>query len=342
VHRDKRTGAVTLTWRYDSEVRRQLLSPDRFARLSLEAFTQLNTHAGMALYEICARYVDNPSRRTARRPWLWWRPVLTGNPEHVTSESGKANGKTPEYKYFKRDVLMPAIAEVNEATNLIISEPIEYKAQDNKTVVDIQFEVRLKAASLNAAKPLDGLVVDDLPLIGRAIELGLKQSDAERLLAQFGQGPLDAALEELAQRLRLPLERVPAVGNPVAWLRAVLERKASKTQAPAPAQPEGAGATEATAKRKAVLFDEWLRRRKGGLRRDFIELPQGRQEAVLEGFREELKREGRTQVLRRLDLSGWQHRLVLDAFIRHFGSSVYGEGWDQPSTEDLLELSLTS
>ena len=34
--KDKRTGAVTIRWRYDQKVREQLLSPDRYARLSLD------------------------------------------------------------------------------------------------------------------------------------------------------------------------------------------------------------------------------------------------------------------------------------------------------------------
>ena len=97
--KDKRTGAVTVRWRYDSKVRAQLLSPDRYARLSLEAITQLSTHAAMALYEICARYVDNPRHLTARQHWRWWRPVLTG----VSSDDSKA-----EYRFFKRDVLHKA------------------------------------------------------------------------------------------------------------------------------------------------------------------------------------------------------------------------------------------
>ena len=152
--KDKRTGAVTIRWRYDSKVRAQLLSPDRYARLSLEAITQLSTHAAMALYEICARYVDNPRHLTARQHWRWWRPVLTG----VASDDSKA-----EYRFFKRDVLHKAIAEINACTNIEVRGPIEHKERDNRTIAEIQFEVRHKGQGANrdAAPPLLEVVVDE-------------------------------------------------------------------------------------------------------------------------------------------------------------------------------------
>jgi hypothetical protein len=116
ITKDKRSGAVTIRWRFDSKVRSQLLSPDRYARLSIEAITQLSSHAAMALYEICARYVDNPGHKTARQHWRWWKPVLTGYAGDDTKS---------EYRFFKRDVLNRAIAEINERTN------IEVKGQSN-------------------------------------------------------------------------------------------------------------------------------------------------------------------------------------------------------------------
>ena len=132
ITKDKKSGAVTLRWRYDTKVRTQLLSPDRYARLSIEAITQLSSHAAMALYEICARYVDNPGHKTARQHWRWWKPVLTG----YSGDDSKS-----EYRFFKRDVLHKAIAEINERTNIEVRGPIEYKERDNKTVAEIQFEV---------------------------------------------------------------------------------------------------------------------------------------------------------------------------------------------------------
>lgn len=336
--KDKRTGAVTVRWRYDSKVRAQLLSPDRYARLSLEAITQLSSHAAMALYEICARYVDNPRHLTARQHWRWWRPVLTG----VAGDDSKA-----EYRFFKRDVLHKAIAEINACTHIEVRGPIEYKEKDNRTVAEIQFEVHHKAQSHAQAQVgrLGGIVVDDLPLLGRAINLGVGQGDAEDLIKRYGQPAFAAALDELDRRLRMPSDKVGAVLKPAGWLRSHLGR-ASAAQPAAAAPTDAAAATEITQaelqKRRAAWTDEWLRRRKDRLRTGFLELPESSQQQLLEDFRQMLKAGSQTQVLKRLDESGWQHRMVIGAFIKYYGQRALGETWDKPSVDDILAIAAES
>jgi hypothetical protein len=79
--------------------------------------SQLRSHAGVALYEICTRYKD--IGRTARQAWRWWCPVLSGNPP--SEKSARL-----EYRIFKRDTLKPAIAEVNAITDIDV-ELVEHK-----------------------------------------------------------------------------------------------------------------------------------------------------------------------------------------------------------------------
>ena len=328
--KDKRTGAVTIRWRYDLKVREQLLSPDRYARLSLEAITQLSTHSAMALYEICARYVDNPGHRTARQHWRWWRPVLTG----AATDDSKA-----EYRFFKRDVLKPAIAEINANTNIEVRGPVEYKERDNHTIAEIQFEVYLKAQSGEPQpQPLLELAVDELPVIGRAINLGLRQTEAQTLLQRHGMPAFAAALDELDKRLKMPSDKVGAVFRPGGWLRAHLSREPARgTPSPPPPATEGISQRELAAHR-AAWTDEWLRRRKARLQAGFAELPMAQQQTVLQAFRDELLRSAQAQVLKRFDMSGWQHRMVLGVFIRYYAALELGEGWDKPSTDDILAI----
>jgi hypothetical protein len=352
--KDKRTGAVTVRWRYDSKVRAQLLSPDRYARLSLEAITQLSTHSAMALYEICARYVDNPRHLTARQHWRWWRPVLTG----VSSDDSKA-----EYRFFKRDVLHKAIAEINACTNLEVRGPIEHKEKDNRTVAEIQFEVFAKSTYApsspfaprplgETAGPLQQVLVEDLPLIGRAINAGVRQSEAEELIRKHGASALSTALAELEKRLKMPSEKVGAVQKPGSWLRVHMERVAKLAPAQGRAGRAGAGpgaepgpSAESLQKHRAAWTDEWLRRRKERLRLGFQELPAAAQQSLVQAFRQSLQDTGQTQLQKRLDSSGWQHRMVLAAFTRFYALQEIGEQWDKPSAEDILgiaaELALT-
>ena len=328
--KDKRTKAVTVRWRFDSKIRAQLLSPDRYARLSLEAITQLTTHSAMDLYEICARYVDNPGHKTARQHWRWWKPVLTG----VVGDDLKS-----EYRFFKRDVLNKAIAEINECTNLVVRGPIEYKERDNKTIAEIQFEVRLKgseAPSTPVKPPLEDVGVNDLPLVGRAINSGVKQFEAEALIRKYGPAAFAAAVAELEKRLKMPSDKVGVVAKPGGWLRAHMSNMRPAVASPQDAKPE---LTEVDLKKhRAAWTDEWLRRRKERLQLGFQELPTADQAAVLGEFRADLVQREQAQVLKRLDMSGWQHRMVVAAFLRFYGTRIFGDDWDKPSADQLLAV----
>ena len=330
--KDKRTGAVIVRWRYDTKVRSQLLGPDRYARLSLEAITQLTTHAAMALYEICARYVDNPGHKTAKQHWRWWRPVLTG----VASDDSKA-----EYRFFKRDVLRKAVAEINASTNLEVKGPIEYKERDNRTIAEIQFEVRYRGHNESVSpRPLDGLVSTDLPALGRAINAGVRQLEVEELIRKHGSAAFSAAIDELEKRLRMPSDKVGAVDKPGGWLRAYMSRVAKQgtehASTKSKAQPR---VTQATlAEHRASWTEEWLTRQKEALRRRMHDLPEIMQQELLQSFADELEAAGQGQLLRRLRSSGWDHRLVRDAFIKFYGLRSIGDLWDKPTPEDVLSI----
>ena len=143
----KQSGENWVEWSFAPNIKHELLEPQRFARLRLDVISQLRRHSGVVLYEICARYRD--IGLTARQPWPWWRPVLTGSAD--TEDSLKQ-----EYRFFKRDVLKLAIAEVNAVTDLDV-ELIEHKA--GRFIADIQFRVGKKHQEVlplrHAPQPVD-------------------------------------------------------------------------------------------------------------------------------------------------------------------------------------------
>lgn len=331
ITKDKRSGAVTIRWRFDSKVRSQLLSPDRYARLSLEAITQLSSHAAMALYEICARYVDNPGHKTARQHWRWWKPVLTG----YAGDDSKS-----EYRFFKRDVLNRAIAEINERTNIEVRGPIEHKERDNKTVAEIQFEVWLKGekGSRVAKLPLHDVTPQDLPAIGRAIEAGVQQEQAEDLLRKHGRVPLNSAVEDLERRLQMPVDVVGGVRKPGSWLKDNLERRAKQARAAAASPMTKQITAEEMKKRKAAWTETWLQSRKTDLLRGFEELPDLEKARLLEDFRETLSGTNQIHFLKKFDASGWNHTMIRDTFARFLGVQLIGQDWFKPSSDDILAV----
>lgn len=332
IEKDKRTNAVVVGWRYDVKIREQLLNPARYAGLDPASIRQLRTYPALALYGICARYVDNPGRKTARQHWRWWRPVLCG--QAYDPEKG-------EYRYFKRDVLQPAIAEINANTELEVSLLPEFKERDNKTISDIQFEVRLKRSkALPSAetKPLDKVEPVDLKLIGAALKLGVTQDEAEGLYREYGAEALKKGLNDLEKRLAVPEQVAGPVEKPGSYLRSIMRPKAGAPDSVAKTDTGSRGRTGKDMERnKAALTEEWLRRKKDELRSLFQEHPEAEQTELLAQFREYSQIQ---PLLKRFDTSGWNHRQIRDIFAAFLGETWHGSEWNKPTPDELLTLAL--
>ena len=322
-------GAVILQWSYAPQIRNQLLSPERYARLSLELMTRLRSHTALALYEICARYIDNPSHLTARQPWRWWKPVLTGQPDRV-------DGRQAQYRYFKRDVLLPAIAEVNALTDIVVAGPIEARGPDNKTITTIQFEVRRREVP-DRLRSTPAAELVDLPVLGHAIRNGLSQAEAERLLEQYDADRLRAAVDQLVQRQSVPESAgLPRIGQPARWVAAVLEAERKRQPAAGTWNERRIGQGVAPS-REARWREEWIKRRYRDVHGMFLEHDEPARADWLARYRESLVAQ-RSVLVKRLDRDGWEHPMVRADFLRHFARAMIGEQWDQPSAEDILGL----
>ena len=164
-----------IMWSLPRIVRERLADPRFYTKFTLEIYSQLRTGASIALYEICYRYLTNPSQVTNRDHWEWWEPRLTGNPSREKSE----------YRYFSRDVLRPAIAEVNRISNIEV-ELIEFK--EGRKITEIQFKVTKKITDVVAPEELPvsepGKEVDS-SLLDAIVSLGLNFEEAKKICAQY-------------------------------------------------------------------------------------------------------------------------------------------------------------
>lgn len=224
----QRNGALFIEWSFGHNIQGQLLDPQRFANIRLSSVAKLRTVAGIQLYEICARYQRNPSKVTSRQPWEWWHEVLRAQP-------GSRTDKPAQYKFFKRDTLVRAVAEVNSATELQIKLE-EFKS--GRAIKDIQFTVHLKAAA-GPAEPPKMPSMSFIDTVARAKLLGLTEAAVDALLDAYGEAEVEHGLGLLEQRQAKPgLERVTSASK---WLQAVLEDTANRTNVPrfgTPSAPE--------------------------------------------------------------------------------------------------------
>ena len=313
----KDRGQVWVEWSYAVNLKQELLQPTVFARLRLEIVSQLRSHAGVALYEICTRYKE--IGRTARQAWRWWQPVLSGNPP--SEKTAKL-----EYRIFKRDTLKPAMAEINALTDIEV-ELVEHR--QGRFVDELQFRIAPKRqASLTAApQPVD------MALVARAQALGVGDELAEQLAQEHGDAALGGALDTLAQRIASAYPE--PLRNPGRYLRALLP---GRTAAPAPAELPAAPAPE-QAKRRERWTAEWLRRRRAQLADEIAALAPERQAELAAELLADFERRNMHPTLRkRLASSGWQHPMVAGEMVRFYAAGAHGDAWDRPSAEQLLAI----
>ena len=186
-------------------------------------------------------------------------------------------------------------------------------------------------------QPLHEMTPQDLPVIGRAISAGVNQDQAEDLLRKHGRAPLANAVDDLERRLEMPVDVVGEVRKPGSWLKDSLERKAKQAKAAATSPMAKQITAEEMKKRRAAWTETWLRTRKTDLLRGFEELTSLEQERILADFRNELQA-NQPHFLRRFDMSGWDHGMIRETFIKFLGVQLIGPDWFKPSADDILAV----
>jgi hypothetical protein len=209
---DPNTRRVWVEFSFAPKIKKKLLDPVQYARLSLQFQSQLRSSAGLALYEICVRYLTNPSHLTMRETWEWWRPILSGTPDTEAGDEAKR-----EYKYFKRDYLRPAIAEVNAVTNIFV-EMVEHR--EGRRVAEIQFRVTEQKQPMLALDEHPN--VFDSTLVDRMVKIGIPLKEAQTLYADSEENRIRAALQMTEQRMRST--SLPAVRSAAALFKDALKK----------------------------------------------------------------------------------------------------------------------
>ena len=318
VNLKKKNGENWIYWAYPPALRQEMLYPLRYAQILRSTIAQFRSHAGLALYEICARYKDNPSHLTSKQHWKWWLPVLTGKP--TPSEL-----KT-EYRFFNRDTIKPAVEEVNEVSELIVTAH-EFKV--GRTIEYIQFEVRLKQDPSGKVK-----YAIDLSKVARAIQLGIDAEIAEDLFIRHGELAFAKAMERLEARLGMP-------GTPIlsrhAYLKALLTGKPVDRPLPpvvsvTPAEQVVLRLEDPAGQAQANLRDREAEKLKI-VRSEIEDL----QPAALAELLSELKlnfieRKMSPAVMKRLGDGNWESALIMGELVRFYWKRTRGTDWSASET----------
>ncbi|WP_322030871.1 replication initiation protein [Paraburkholderia sp. J76] len=326
---DPQTRRVWVEFSFAPKIKKKLLDPVQYARLSLQFQSQLRSSAGLALYEICVRYLTNPSHLTMRETWEWWRPILSGTPDTEAGDEAKR-----EYKYFKRDYLRPAIAEVNAVTNIFV-ELIEHR--EGRRVAEIQFRVTERKQPMLALDEHPN--VFDSTLVDRMVKIGIPLKEAQSLYADSEENRIRAALQLTEQRMRST--SLPPVRSAAALFKDALKKGYAppvETAAGAtPAVGRGGAAAVTADDPKARLLDEYAAYRRKEARSLYEEQGDMERELARESFEtDELPGLGshlRDDWRRR----GLESKLADTAFFDWLARKTWGE----PTDGDLLAFTLS-
>ncbi len=201
-----RNGENWVSWSFPPTIMAALLDPSRWARMDLDVLAKLGSYTAVALYDICARYRDNPGGVTSKKPVAWWADALSQTP---------AGSERREWRKFKSERIKEAIDEINSQSDLEI-ELVEHK--QGRTIVEAQFVVRRKRIppQTRAGEPSPV----DANLAARAEKLGIREAKLDGLIAEFGEELVRVKMGVLEGRMANTSLR--NVENTYSYLRSLL------------------------------------------------------------------------------------------------------------------------
>jgi hypothetical protein len=329
-----RNGENWVSWSYPPTIMAALREPKRWARIDLDVLASLSSYTSVALYEICARYRDNPGGLTSRKPTAWWADALSQAP---------AGAERREWRKFKNERVKPAVEEINAETELEI-ELIEHK--QGRAVMEVQFAVRKK--KLVAKQQTADLV--DANLVLRAESLGIRELKLEGLIKEFGEAAVRGEVEVLERRAANA--RLRGIDNAYSYLRSLLRNTSGvpdqevgahiELETQIPSQPIGvlrpAVGAPVLPRQIAVQPNpesSWMNRRIGAIKDEIRKLTTERRNLFVEAAVHELteKRMMNAIISRRVAQGDVLHGMLGSIVVKHYALAVYGDDWDKPGLE---------
>jgi len=344
-----RHGENWVSWSYPPTLMAALKEPTRWARIDLDILAKLGTYAALALYEICARYRDNPSGVTSRKPVAWWADALSPAP---------AGTERREWRKFKNERIKEAIDEINRETDLDV-ELLEHR--QGRAVVEAQFAVRRKRAP-NRARAQDNTPVD-AHLVLRAESLGVRETKLEALINEFGEAAVRDKVDMLERRATN--NRLRGVENAHSYLRSLLrsaDAAPDAQQAPLAdddqtrlgaatgllrgldfgGAPAVAGAAATPASKPATpgqpsphlqdLAGLWLTDRIAQVKAELAALDPVQRQPWVDQALADMGRKGLLSAVisRRAAQGDVLHGMLGSVIVRLYATARHGAGWDQP------------
>lgn len=301
----------TLTYSFSEQIRGELLNPEIYALIDMRIAREFRRAHSLALWENTVRYEG--IGLTAKVPLSKFRDLILGQ--------DKSSQSYQEYKLFKSKVLLPCIREVNELSDHTL-ELIEHKA--GRSVEAVQFKVTRKQMT-DVSENGDGR---NEALVEEMLKFGVPRSEARRLLAQYGEQRVRAAIAYTTSRTTK--KNAAPIDNVAAYFRKALTHGYTLPQVAASSNITGVENTNPQ-RRQAEVRDKYFARKMEEAKEYFRELEIDDQTKLIDRYNE-------TVELKNLKLSPGKKptKLAETGFFRWLALDTWGE----PSADDLLEFLL--
>jgi len=321
-----RGGEAWVTWYYPPSIKEQLISPERWAQIELNSIARLSTYTAVALYEICARYKDSLGGLTSRHEPEFWTRVLR--------EGGSV--KPREFRKFKNELLVPAMAEINEETEIEI-KLIEHRVQS--TLQAVQFKVVRKAKAKVRIPD-----VADVTLVMRAAKLGVREVDLDTQTAKYGALKVTEGLDAMDAYVSDP--GAPKIMNRGGYLKAVLANRFPDGGMPGPlsAQEDRPVPKVDSRREHQELVEAWKVHRHKQIRAEFSALPEEEKAKWIDQSAPTILQWSMTTpaMRKRVANRDWESPLISRIVLDVYASTRHGAGWNEPSEMDLVMFTVAA
>ncbi|OZC01348.1 hypothetical protein BSZ36_18080 [Rubricoccus marinus] len=207
---------------YAPDLRKKLYNPEIYARINLSVQERFGSGYALALYENCVRF-----RKVGSTGWIsveQWRDLLGVEP-----------GQYDSFKYLNRDVLKPAITEVNRFSDIRVSmerkregrrvAALKFRIEESDQLqLDLGGGAKRAAQEAGSAGEFPGNLPDpramapepgDLldPLQRRLVTFGLTEAQALDVATEYDAGRVEGNLAYVESEI----ERGRAISNVAAF-----------------------------------------------------------------------------------------------------------------------------
>ncbi|MEB8386451.1 replication initiation protein [Rhodobacteraceae bacterium KMM 6894] len=169
---------------YSPALAEKLHDPKVFALINLNIQRRFTSGHALALYENCYRFVRTGSTG-------WWTMDLF---RRLMGLDGSAYYES--YKHLNAKVIKPAVAEVNQTSNIVITPEIRKRG---RTVSELRFLIK-ENPQLAILDLDDGAGVRHGPVYARLRDLGVSDRLARQWLSTHGEDQVAAKIDYVGKR----------------------------------------------------------------------------------------------------------------------------------------------